>query len=230
MTNSEISVGVVLSGCGVYDGAEIHESVLTLLALDRAGVRVRCLAPNNDQLHVINHLTGEVMDEARNILVEAARIARGEITDIAEVGAAEFDALVIPGGFGAAKNLCDFANAGAEARPHPDVARLVKEFLAAKKPIAALCIAPALMAAIFREAGVEGQVTIGTDGETAAAIEAMGARHVDCPVDEFRVDEANRVITTPAYMLAGGIAEAARGIDVTIAELLRATGKELPGN
>jgi enhancing lycopene biosynthesis protein 2 len=141
--------------------------------------------------------------------------------DLAEASAESLDALVIPGGFGAAKNLCDFAVAGADARPHPEVARLVGEFLEAKKPIAALCIAPALMAAIFREVGLAGEVTIGTDADTAAAISAMGARHVDCPVDEFRVDEANRVITTPVYMLAAGIAEAARGIDAAIAELLR---------
>ncbi|MAE29233.1 MAG: isoprenoid biosynthesis glyoxalase ElbB [Planctomycetota bacterium] len=217
MTN----VGVILSGCGVYDGAEIHESVLSLLALDRAGAGIQCLAPNVEQLHVINHLTGEESGETRNVLVESARIARGDIMDLAEASAESLDALVIPGGFGAAKNLCDFAVAGADARPHPEVARLVGEFLEAKKPIAALCIAPALMAAIFREVGLAGEVTIGTDADTAAAISAMGARHVDCPVDEFRVDEANRVITTPVYMLAAGIAEAARGIDAAIAELLR---------
>jgi enhancing lycopene biosynthesis protein 2 len=217
-------VGVVLSGCGVYDGSEIHESVLTLLALDRAGAQVQCMAPDVDQMHVINHLTGDVTAETRNVLVEAARIARGAVIDIAQVSADDIDALAIPGGSGAAKNLCDFAVAGSEAKPNPEVARLVKEMLAAQKPIAALCIAPALMASIFREAGIEGEVTIGTDTDTASAIVAMGTLHVDCPVDEFRVDEKNRVITTPVYMLAGGIAEAARGIDTTIAELLRLAG------
>jgi len=216
-----VKVGVVLSGCGVYDGAEIHESVLTLLALDRAGAEVLCMAPDVDQMHVIDHTTGEETGETRNVLVESARIARGEIRDLAEVHAAELDALMFPGGFGAAKNLCDFATAGSKARVQPDVARLVGEMLEANKPIAAVCIAPAMMAAILRDAGLECDLTIGNDEATARKIEAMGAHHVACPVDEFRVDEKNRLITSPAYMLAGSISEAATGIERTVSELLR---------
>lgn len=217
-------VGVVLSGCGVFDGAEIHESVLTLLSLARAGAEVACFAPNIDQMHVINHLTGEEMEETRNVLVESARITRGEIRDIAEARAADLDALMFPGGFGAAKNLCDFAVKGAQASVDENVARLTREMLEAKKPIAAVCIAPAMLAAICRDAGIKSSVTIGDDAETASAVEGLGATHLDCPVEEFRIDEEHRLITSPAYMLAGNIVEAATGIERTVAELLRMAG------
>jgi enhancing lycopene biosynthesis protein 2 len=220
-----VRVGVLLSGCGVFDGAEIHESVLTLLALDRAGAEVVCTAPNTEQMHVVDHVTGEPTGETRNVLTESARIARGQITDLAEVKAADLDALILPGGFGAAKNLSDFAVAGADARPHPEVARLVGEMLDAEKPVGAMCIAPATMAAILRDAGREGAVTIGTDAGTAEAIAAMGVVHQPCPVEEIRVDESNGLVTTPAYMLAGGIAEAAEGIERLVAEVLQRAGQ-----
>ena len=183
------------------------------------------MAPNVDQLHVVNHLTGEETGETRNVLVESARIARGEIRDLAEVGAAELDALIFPGGFGAAKNLCDFAVRGPEAQVNPEVARLTREMMAAKKPVAAVCIAPAMIAVICRDAGIESEVTIGTDEGTAAGVEAMGAKHLACPVDEFRVDEKNLLITSPAYMLAGNFSEAASGIERTVAQLMRTARK-----
>ncbi len=214
-------VGVVLSGCGVFDGAEIHESVLTLLALDRAGAEVVCMAPDIEQMHVVNHLTGDETGETRNVLVESARIARGAIQDIAKVEARELDALIFPGGFGAAKNLCDFAVKGSEATVHPQVSRLVCDLLKAKKPIAAVCIAPAMLAAICRDAGITAEVTIGDDADTASNIEGLGAKHLNCPVDEFRVDEQHRLITSPAYMKATSISEAAQSIECTVAELLR---------
>ena len=135
-------VGVLLSGCGVFDGSEIHEAVLTLLTLDRAGAEIVCMAPNMDQAHVINHLTQEVMNEKRNVLVESARIARGEIKDLQEVQAPDIDALIIPGGFGAAKNLSDFAFKGTAATVHPEVERLLNDMVAAGKPVGAICIAP----------------------------------------------------------------------------------------
>ncbi len=212
-------IGVILSGCGVYDGSEIHEAVLTLLALDRRGAEVVACAPNVAQMHVVNHLTGEVVEgETRNVLVESARIARGNIRDIAEVKGAELDGLVIPGGFGAAKNLCDFAVRGPECTVHPEVERLVREVHGQGKPVAAVCIAPALLARIL---GSESPaLTIGNDPETAAALEKMGAKHLACPVKDRVVDEERKLITTPAYMLAQGIAEAAEGIDRTVATLL----------
>jgi enhancing lycopene biosynthesis protein 2 len=211
-------VGVLLSGCGVFDGAEIHESVITLLALDRAGAEVVCMAPNIEQMHVIDHTSGEVTGEKRNVLVESARIARGEIRDLAEVHVAELDALILPGGFGAAKNLCNFAVAGAEAQVHPEVVRVIREMVEAKKPVGAMCIAPAVLAAVLEEPGAK--LTIGTDAQTAGALEQMGIHHLACPADETRFDEERKLVSTPAYMLAGGIAEAAAGIEKLVAEVL----------
>lgn len=211
--------GVCLSGCGVFDGSEIHEAVITLLALDRAGAEIVCMAPDVE-LDVVDHRTQEPTGEKRNVLAESARIARGQIRDVENVGADELDCLIFPGGFGAAKNLCDFAVKGAEASVHPAVAALVRAMHAARKPIGAICIAPAMLAAVLRDAGVEGAVTIGTDEATAGAITAMGVRHLSCPVEEFRVDEENLLVTTPAYMLAGRISEAATGIERLVAEVL----------
>ncbi len=153
-------VAVILSGCGVYDGAEIHESVITLLRLSQRGAQVQCFAPNIAQHHVINHLTGEEMPESRNVLVESARIARGEIKDLREARAEDFDALIVPGGFGAAKNLSDFAIAGAQCQVQPDVLALARGFVDAGKPVGLICIAPAMAAKIYG-AGV--QCTIGND-------------------------------------------------------------------
>ncbi len=212
-------VGVILSGCGVYDGSEIHEAVLTMLALDRRGAEMVLCAPDVAQMHVVNHLTGEVAEgEERNVLVESARIARGEIRDLATVKADELDALILPGGFGAAKNLCDFAVKGADCSVHPEVARLVREVHAQGKPVAAVCIAPALIAKVL--GGEAPELTIGTDEATAGALEAMGARHVACPVKEFVVDRERKLVSTPAYMLGQRISEVAEGIDRTVEALL----------
>lgn len=214
-------VGVVLAGCGVYDGSEIHEAVITLLALDRAGVEAVCMAPDMEQLHVVNHLSGEVAaGERRNVLVEAARIARGKIRNLKEVKASELDGVIFPGGFGAAKNLCDFAVKGTDCSVHPEVSRLVKEIVAAKKPLAAVCIAPALLARVLGTEVPGHRLTIGTDSGTAGALQAMGAAHVSCPVTEFVVDENNKLISSPAYMLAGRISEAATGIEQTVKALV----------
>jgi len=212
-------VGVILSGCGVYDGAEIHEAVITMLALDRAGAEMVICAPDMPQMHVVNHLTGEVAEgETRNVLVESARIARGNIRDIAQVSGDEMDALILPGGFGAAKNLCDFAVKGSECEVHPEVARLVRDVHAQGKPVAAVCIAPALVARVLGDESPE--LTIGTDAETAGALESMGAKHVSCPVRELVVDRERKLITTPAYMLAQKMSEAAEGIEKTVETLL----------
>ena len=212
-------IGVVLAGCGVYDGSEIHEAVITLLAIDWAGAEAVCMAPNVNQMHVINHISGEPMaGDSRNVLIESARIARGNIKDIEQVKVTDIDALILPGGFGAAKNLCDFAIKGADCTVNPEVARLVKEIVAAKKPLAAVCIAPALIAKVLGD--LAPKLTIGTDADTANALEAMGAEHVNCPVREFIVDREHRLVSTPAYMLAGRISEAAEGIEKTVKTLL----------
>jgi len=207
-------IGVVLSGCGVYDGSEIHEAVFTLLAIDRCGAEAVCMAPNME-FPEVNHLTGAPTGAKRNALIESARIARGKIRCLKEVHAGDLDAIIFPGGYGAAKNLCNFAEKGPGAEVHPEVARLLKEMAAAKKPICAICIAPTLVAATLGKEYAP-KVTIGTDAGTAAAINATGGRHLECPVTEFVVDRENRIVSTPAYMLAERISEAADGIDRAI--------------
>jgi len=214
-------IGVILSGCGVYDGSEIHEAVITLLAIDRAGAEAVCMAPDIPQMHVINHLKGEVAeDESRNVLVESARIARGNIKDIKDISVNDFDALMLPGGFGAAKNLCNFAVKGPDCDVNPEVARLVRDTINAKKPLAAVCIAPALIARVLGNEKLSHQLTIGNDSDTASAVQAMGATHIDCPVREFIVDKENKLVTSPAYMLAGRISEAAEGIEKSVKALI----------
>ena len=210
-------VAVILSGCGVYDGAEIHESVITLLRLDQRGAQVQCFAPNIAQMHVIDHLTGAEMPESRNVLTEAARIARGDVMDVRELKAEQFDALILPGGFGVAKNLSNFALEGAGCSVQPDVLAATQAFVKAGKPVGLICIAPALAAKIFG-AGVT--CTIGTDHETAQAMTAMGAVHAECAVDDIVIDTQHKLVTTPAYMLAQSISQAAAGINKLVDAVL----------
>ncbi len=215
-------VGVMLSGCGVYDGSEIHESVLTLLSLDRAGAEIVCMAPDIEQMHVMNHYSQTESYEKRNVLIESARIARGDIENLADVTASQMDALIIPGGFGAAKNLSNFAVKGPEANVHPEVQRVIGEMLDAGKPVGALCIAPAtLVRAVAAKAP---EVTIGNDAGTAAAIGQMGGVHIDHAVDEIHVDAKNKIVTTPAYMLGPGIKEVAVGIEKLVNKVLELCG------
>ena len=213
-------IAVILSGCGVYDGAEIHESVITLLRLDQRGAQVQCFAPNIAQLHVINHLTGEEMPESRNVLVESARIARGNIKDIREADVEEFDALIVPGGFGAAKNLSNFAIEGAGCTVQPEVLALAEAFAEAGKPVGLICISPALAAKIY---GPGVKCTIGNDADTAAAMNKMGATHADCAVTDIVEDKARKLVSTPAYMLAQSISEAASGINKLVDRVLELT-------
>ncbi|AUU87889.1 MULTISPECIES: isoprenoid biosynthesis glyoxalase ElbB [Enterobacteriaceae] len=210
-------IGVVLSGSGVYDGSEIHEAVITLLAIAREGAEAVCFAPDKPQTDVINHLTGEPMGESRNVLIEAARIARGAILPIAQASINDLDALIVPGGFGAAKNLSSFASLGSESVVDPDLKRLALEMHQAGKPLGFMCIAPAMLPKIF---AFPLRLTIGTDIDTAEVLEDMGAEHVPCPVDDIVVDEDNKVVTTPAYMLAQNIAEAAAGIEKLVSRVL----------
>jgi enhancing lycopene biosynthesis protein 2 len=211
-------VGVLLAGCGVFDGSEIHEAVLTLLFLDRAGAEIVCMAPDMDQMHVINHLTQEVSPENRNVLVESARIARGAIQNVKVIQASDIDALIIPGGFGAAKNLSDFAVKGADAVVHEQVQRLLNAMASAGKPIGAICIAPATLTKAVADQKPE--VTIGNDVGTAAAIEQMGGKHQNCTVDMIHVDQGNRLVTTPAYMLGPGIKDVAVGIEKLVQQVM----------
>ena len=213
-------VAVILSGCGVYDGAEIYESVITLLRLDQRGAQVQCFAPNIAQLHVINHLTGEEMPESRNVLVESARIARGNVKDLREADVEDFDALIVPGGFGTAKNLSNFAIEGAGCTVQPEVLALAEAFAEAGKPVGLICISPALAAKIY---GPGVTCTIGNDADTVAAMNKMGATHEDCAVTDIIEDKARKLVTTPAYMLAQSISEAASGINKLVDRVLELT-------
>lgn len=208
---------VILSGCGVYDGSEIHEAVITLVALSAAGASVTCAAPNKDQMHVINHASGEEMAERRNVMVEAARISRGNIADLSEVDVADFDAVFLPGGFGAAKNLCTFATEGPDCTIDGEVQRVLQGFHSAQKPVGAVCIAPAVVVKAL--GGVS--VTIGADPGTASALEAMGGHHATRTVTECHVDETNKIVTAPAYMLEAPLHEIAVGIQSAVTETLR---------
>lgn len=215
-------VAVCLSGCGFLDGAEIQESVFTLLSLSQTGAEAICCAPDIAQAAVVNHLKKEPEEgEKRNVLVEAARIARGDIRDVATVTPRDFDALIFPGGFGAAKNLCSFADKGPECDVHPEIQRLVTETLEARKPIGAICIAPALIARIAGMSGRQPTLTIGNDPATAAALEKMGAAHQESPCSACVVDEPNRIVSAPAYMCDASPVEVYEGIRKLVNEVLR---------
>jgi len=210
-------VAVLLSGSGVFDGAEVNEAVLTLLHISKQGASYQCFAPDTQQAQVINHLNGEESNDQRNVLEEAARIARGDVKPLNELDVAEFDALILPGGFGVAKNFCDFAFKGAEMMINEQVEQIGKAFKDAKKPAGYMCIAPVLLPYIYGE-GV--RVTIGNDADVAAAIGKMGGEHVDCGVRDIVVDEAHRLVTTPAYMLAENLPDAEAGISKLVEKVL----------
>ena len=215
-------VAVVLAGCGHLDGSEIREAVISLLALDRAGADFQCCAPDKPQMHVVNHLRREpVAGQSRNVLEEAARIARGNIVPLSAVHAADYDAILLPGGFGAAKNLSDFAFSGADCTVNPDVARVVRAVHAAGKPVGAICIAPVILARLL--GSEKPRLTIGTDPGTAAAIGKMGGEHVSCGGGGAVVDAHLRLVSTPAYMLDSPISEVWAGIEKLVAELLAMT-------
>jgi len=202
-------IAVVLSGCGVFDGAEIHEATLSLLAIAKQGCSYEIFAPDTTQHHVINHITGEEMDETRNVLVEAARIARGSIKDLKQLNPEEFDGLLFPGGFGAAKNLSTWAFDGAEATVLPEVEKAIRGMVKLKKPVGALCISPVILAKIFGEVNL----TIGDDENTIDALESLGATHVYTTHGEVVVDADHNLVTTPCYMLDATISQIAEGAD-----------------
>ena len=208
---------VVLAGCGAFDGAEIHEAVLTLLAIKKAGADYRIFAPDVNQYHVINHITGDVSDETRNTLIEAARIARGKIFPLSSFSSEDFDALVFPGGFGAAKNLCTYAYDGVEFKVNKDVERVIKHMHKLRKPIGAMCIAPVILAKVLKNIGI----TIGNDKKTAADIVKLGASHKIASFTEVVIDTDNLVFTTPCYMLDADILHVAAGTENIINAMMQ---------
>lgn len=209
-------IAVVLAGNGVYDGAEIHEATLTLLAIARNGAKYQCFAPDVEQAHVINHLTGEEMPEKRNVLVEAARIARGDIKPLSEYSAEDYDAIIFPGGFGAAKNLSTYAFDGADLKVIDEVEKVVLDTVAEKKPIGALCISPVIIAKVLENV----KVTIGQDESTLQAIQKLGAIHEITGHGQIVVDEKYKVVTTPCYMLDATIDQIADGAEKAVKKIL----------
>ncbi|SIO23891.1 isoprenoid biosynthesis glyoxalase ElbB [Salinivibrio sp. ES.052] len=210
-------VAVILSGCGVFDGAEIQETVLSLLALEQNDAQWQCFAPDIDQHHVIDHRTGEPMSETRNVLTEASRIVRGDILPLTELNVDHFDALLVPGGFGAAKNLSDFAYNGDPVQVHQDMLAVCQAFSRAEKPAGYMCIAPIMIPQIYPK-GVKG--TIGNEPDIAAAFNRMGGEHIDCPVSDYVLDQRHHLLSTPAYMLATSVTDAAVGINRMVKKLV----------
>jgi enhancing lycopene biosynthesis protein 2 len=209
-------ISVVLSGNGVFDGAEIHEATLTLYAIAKKGAGYEIFAPDIPQHHVVNHITGEEMPEQRNVLVESARIARGKIRALSEFSGKDFDALVFPGGFGAAKNLSSFAFEGADCTVNPDVEKAIREMVDLGKPIGALCIAPVLLAKILGDV----ELTIGQDEGTAEAVASMGAKHTRTNHGEVVIDDRYKIVTTPCYMLDASIDQIGEGAENVMDALL----------
>lgn len=210
-------IAVILSGCGVYDGSEIHEAVLTLLAIEKAGATYDIFAPDAIQSQVINHLSGEITNESRNILVESARIARGKITPLHLIKPSLYDAVIFPGGYGVAKNLCTFELDGANCSVDPDVEKTILKFHQLNKPIGALCISPVLVAATL----AKGNMTIGNDLETAAALQAMGATHTNATHAEVVVDKQNKIASSPCYMLDATLSQVAAGAENVVNALIQ---------
>ena len=209
---------VVLSGCGVYDGSEIHEAVLALLAIDKAGAVYRCFAPDTRQHHVVNHLTGKESQEKRDVLAESARIARGDIRALSLFRASDHDALLFPGGFGAAKNLCDWAIRGDECTVNEDVEKAVKAMAEAGKPIGAMCIAPVILAKLFKDVSL----TTGIDPVSSGFIEKSGNRPVKSGHGEVIADYERKIFTTPCYMLDASISQIAAGAENIVREMMQA--------
>ena len=215
-----MKVAVILSGCGLMDGSEIHEATCTLLNLDKQGIEYQCFAPNQEQAKVVNHFTHQVMEnEKRNVLVEAARIARGNIKDLRDFNTIDFDAVIFPGGSGAICNLSDFSAKGVGCQIDSDVAKIITDCYESKMPIGAICIAPVLLACVLGRYGVV--LTVGSDCNAARAIEQMGAKHKTCSADDVVIDEENLVVTTPAYMLAKSIKEVDAGVAKLVKEVAR---------
>ena len=208
---------VILSGCGVFDGSEIHEATLSMYAISKQGAEYEVFAPDMDQLHVINHLTGKEMKETRNVLIEAARIARGNIQDLSHYKATEFDGLLFPGGFGVAKNLSDWVTKGSQSTVIPELESAIIETIKAGKPIGALCISPVLLAKVLKDV----EVTVGDDHATIVEIEATGSKHINTSDGQIVVDRKYKVVTSACYMLDISIAEVGKAAEKVVKEMMK---------
>jgi len=211
---------VVLAGCGVFDGAEIHETVLTLLSIEKLGATYQCFAPDMKQYHVLNHMTGKEMNESRNVLVEAARIVRGNIKPLSSFHATDYDALIFPGGFGTAKNLCSWAYEGDQCKVNPDVEKAIKAMFEAKKPIGAMCIAPVILGKLFKGTNL----TTGQDSASQSFIEKCGNKYTRTTHGEVVVDPVRKLFSTPCYMLEANIVQIQQGTENIVREMLKVIG------
>lgn len=209
-------IGVILSGCGHQDGSEIHEATFTLWAIHKHGSDFQCFAPDITQHHVLNHITGKEMDEQRNVLIESARIARGRVKDLKQFNPDEFDALIIPGGVGAAKNLCDYAIKGTDCSVNPDLEQIIRAMHDAGKPIGALCISPVILAKVLEDV----EITVGDDEPTIKNINSMGAHHTPTGHGEIVIDLTNKIVTTPCYMLESRLDQISDGADNLVQAIL----------
>lgn len=224
-----MKIGILLSGCGVYDGAEIQEAVFSMLAVEEAGADYQCISLNQNQHHVVNHLTGQEMDESRNMMVEAARIARGNVVDVSEVTPANFDGLIIPGGFGSAKNFSKWAFSGPDGEIEDEIKLLLVNFINAGKPIAALCVSPILIAKALEGSAIKTELTMGnsidkspyTIADFNSGIEQTGAKIQEKALNEILVDVPNKIITAPCYMMDAKISEIKSNIDLAVKELVK---------
>lgn len=217
-----LKVGVVLSGCGFKDGAEIQEAVFTLYHLDNLKVKAVCMAPDINQSKVVNHITGEDINETRNVLVESARICRGDINNIKDINPKDLDALIFPGGFGAAMNLSDLAFKGENLQVNSEVENLIKEFYALEKPIGFICISPVIGSKVLGtlNAKTKPKLTIGNDKNTAEIINKMNCEHIEKPVDDIVIDSHNKIVSTPAYMYETGPSGVFDGIGKLVKEIV----------
>jgi enhancing lycopene biosynthesis protein 2 len=223
-----MKIGILLSGCGVYDGAEIQEAVFSMLAVEEAGAEYQCISLNKNQHHVINHLTGDEMNESRNMMVEAARIARGNVIDVSEVSPAILDGLIIPGGFGSAKNFSKWAFDGADGEISPEIKLLLVNFVNAGKPIAALCVSPILVAKALEGSAIKTELTMGNTTDKSPytiadfnnGIEQTGAKIKEKALNEVFVDVENKIITAPCYMMDAKISEIKSNIDKSVKALI----------
>lgn len=219
-----MKIGVLLSGNGVFDGSEIQEAVFTLLAIDELSGEAVCMAPDIDQHHVLNHLTGEEMPEKRNVLVESARIARGKISNLAEIKVEDLDALVLPGGFGAAKNLTKWAFSGPDGEILPDVKHLIIDMVSKGKPVCGLCMGPTVIAKALEGSGIHAELTIGTTEDPSPyeikaiseGINKTGAHAIMKKVSEILVDQKNKIVTAPCYMMEASVSEIRKNIRMAI--------------
>lgn len=214
------TVGVVLAGCGFLDGAEIYEATLTLLALDKAGVAYQCLAPDIPQMHVVNHATGQPTGESRSVLVEAARIARGKIQPLDLKWLDKLDAVIFPGGFGAAKNYCDYAVKGDACAINPLVESFLRKTVELRKPLGVICIAPVVLARALKGTGIAARLTVGAASGAGESVNHFGSVHVECAVTDCVTDREHRIVSTPAYMYNARISEAAQGIEKLVRDVL----------